>query len=144
MSADALLSRLEKVRKVGNGKWMACCPAHADKSASLSIRETDDGRVLVHCFAQCGVDEVLGSLGMDASALFPPREQSKHFAKGKPSLDPFQALRALADDAVVVLVACRMALNGESLTENDMNRLSESAGRFQDARTFVMGGRHGR
>ena len=37
-----LLSRLDKVRQSGPDSWMACCPAHEDKSASLSIRHADD------------------------------------------------------------------------------------------------------
>ena len=34
-----ILSRLQKVKKVGNG-WQACCPAHADRDPScVSMRE---------------------------------------------------------------------------------------------------------
>jgi hypothetical protein len=37
-----------------NGKgYMAKCPAHADRRASLSISEGRDGRVLLHCHAGC-------------------------------------------------------------------------------------------
>ena len=52
MSADALLSRLDGVKKTGHGQWIARCPAHEDRSPSLSIAEKDD-RVLVHCHAGC-------------------------------------------------------------------------------------------
>jgi hypothetical protein len=53
-------------RKVGNG-WMACCPAHHDREPSLSISDTEDGKILVHCHAGCdqrGVVAVLRSLGL--------------------------------------------------------------------------------
>ena len=73
MTASAVLDRLEKVRKNGAGKWTACCPAHKDRSPSLSIRELDDGRVLLHCHAGCGVEDVLGAIGLDFEALYPPR-----------------------------------------------------------------------
>ena len=33
-------------RKVG-GAWMARCPTHDDREPSLSIRDADDGKVLV-------------------------------------------------------------------------------------------------
>lgn len=138
---DALLSRLEKVKKTGNGKWLACCPAHADKSPSLAIKEADNGTILIHDFGGCGVDEVLGALGMDATALFPPREQSEHLAKGMARFDAYQALRALADDINVILVANRMVIKGEKLQESDMAQLSNSAGRLLEAKTFVNGGR---
>ena len=72
MSADALLARLDGVRRSGNG-WTARCPAHEDRTASLSIAEGDDGRVLVHCFAGCNTMDVLGAVGMMLGDLFPER-----------------------------------------------------------------------
>src|SRR5205085_2756945 len=72
MSVDALLARLEKV-KGRNGSWTACCPAHADKSPSLAIKD-EGGKVLVHCFGGCTVEAVIGAVGMDLTELFPPKE----------------------------------------------------------------------
>ena len=43
----------------GDG-WMACCPAHDDRTPSLSIHEVD-GKTLFHCFAGCSQDEVLAA-----------------------------------------------------------------------------------
>lgn len=62
---DNLLSRLEKVRHVGRGKWMARCPVHDDRDPSLSIGQTDDGRVLLYCFG-CGAKgpEILEAVDM--------------------------------------------------------------------------------
>lgn len=55
---------------------VARCPAHKDRTASLSIRELDDGRTLVHCFAGCEVGAVLGAIGLDLADLYPPRKDS--------------------------------------------------------------------
>ena len=72
MSAAALLDRLERVRKVGAGRWIAQCPCHASTSkASLSVRELADGRVLVHDFGGCAVGDVLDAIGVDLAELFP-------------------------------------------------------------------------
>lgn len=70
MTVDAFLEELEKVRRNGRG-WTARCPAHEDKSPSLSVREGDDGRILVRCFAGCTVDKVCAALGLRLSDLFP-------------------------------------------------------------------------
>lgn len=51
-------------RRAGAGKWSARCPAHPDRSPSLSIQEGRDGRVLVHCFAGCEPADVLSALGL--------------------------------------------------------------------------------
>jgi putative DNA primase/helicase len=48
-------------RRVGGG-WMACCPAHNDRTPSLSIRESNDGKVLVRCRAGCGQRDVIAAL----------------------------------------------------------------------------------
>lgn len=38
------------------------CPAHDDRSASLSWRLSDDGRALLHCFAGCTFAEILEAI----------------------------------------------------------------------------------
>lgn len=70
---EVLLSRLDKVRQTGNKKWQARCPAHNDNSPSLSISEKDDGRILIHCHAQCGGAAVVEAVGLSLSDLFPDR-----------------------------------------------------------------------
>jgi putative DNA primase/helicase len=42
--------------------WMACCPAHEDRSPSLSISAGKDGKVLVCCHAGCGQRDVIAAL----------------------------------------------------------------------------------
>ena len=71
MSVDVILSRLDKVRKNGSNKWMACCSAHNDKSPSLSISERSDGWIGIHCFAGCEPSDILASIGLSMQDLFP-------------------------------------------------------------------------
>ena len=70
MDANLLLERLEKVRACGADQWMACCPAHDDRTPSLQIKQAND-RVLIHCHAGCGAVEVLEAVGLDWSVLYP-------------------------------------------------------------------------
>jgi len=42
--------------------WMARCPAHDDRNPSLSIRDADDGKVLVCCHAGCPQEAVVAAL----------------------------------------------------------------------------------
>jgi hypothetical protein len=60
VTAEAIAKALGG-RKVG-GHWMARCVAHPDRTPSLSIRDTADGKVLVKCFAGCGQTRVIGTL----------------------------------------------------------------------------------
>lgn len=74
MSAvEKLLERLEGVRRTGEGRWIAKCPAHGDRSPSLSIRATGDGTILLHDFAGCGALEVVHAVGLELADLFPER-----------------------------------------------------------------------
>jgi len=73
VSVDNILSKLEKPRSSGAGRWMARCPAHGDRSASLSVREFDTGVIGLKCFAGCTVEEVITALGLRMEDLFPPR-----------------------------------------------------------------------
>ena len=68
---DEILIYLERVRKRGQDKYMACCPIHGEKTPSLSLSVTKHGDVLAHCFG-CGANgqELVGYLGLSTSVLF--------------------------------------------------------------------------
>lgn len=70
MTAQTLIDRLQKVRRNGDKRWQACCPAHDDRTPSLVVQELDDGRVLVKCFAGCGAADVMAAVGLSLSDLF--------------------------------------------------------------------------
>lgn len=67
MDIKEFLSKLEKVKKYGNG-YTACCPAHKDKNPSLSIKE-EDGKILLHCFAGCETEKICNALGITTRDL---------------------------------------------------------------------------
>jgi len=60
MNAEGIARALAG-RKAGGG-WMARCPAHEDRQPSLSICDSDDGKVLVCCHAGCAQQCVIATL----------------------------------------------------------------------------------
>lgn len=44
------------------GRGVVKCPAHEDRSPSLSWRLADDGRALLHCFSGCTFPEILAAV----------------------------------------------------------------------------------
>lgn len=56
--------------KKGNGGYIARCPAHDDRNPSLSISEGNGGKVLLHCFAGCTIDEICKACDLNVSDLF--------------------------------------------------------------------------
>lgn len=67
---DEFLARLEGVRARGEGRWLARCTAHEDRSPSLSIAMRD-GKILLKCFAGCSAYDVVSAAGMELSDLMP-------------------------------------------------------------------------
>lgn len=142
MSVDHLLSRLDKVKQTGAGRYLACCPAHEDRKPSLAVRELDDGRVLVHCFSGCAVHEVLDAVGLGMDALFPPRELPGPVRRENRPFPAADVLRAVAFEALVVLAAGTAMLAGEPLGAVDRARLMLAVSRLQAA-LDAGGVRHG-
>ena len=65
-----VLERLAGVR--GNApQWTAKCPAHEDRTASLSIGIRRDGRTLLRCHGGCQFLEILAALNLDTADLRP-------------------------------------------------------------------------
>jgi DNA primase len=130
MPVEALLSRLTKVRG-RNGSWTACCPAHEDKSPSLAIKEVD-GKVLVHCFGGCSVEQVVGAVGMDLTELFPPRTPDY---KPQPRAKFYAAdlMRVIAMEARIVAVAAYDMGKGKTLPVTDLARLRQACQRINSA-----------
>ena len=60
MTAETIAKALGG-RKAGGG-WMARCPAHDDRTPSLSIRDAEDSKVLVRCHAGCDQERVIAAL----------------------------------------------------------------------------------
>lgn len=144
MTAPALLDRLDRVRQTGPATWLAACPAHADKSPSLSIRELDDGRVLVHDFGGCSVHDVVAAIGLEMTDLFP----EKPITHAKPERRPFPAadvLRALANEVFIVLLVAGDLLKFADLFLNqaDLQRLELAVDRIATAARIAGGSRHG-
>jgi len=133
MSVDTLLSRLEGVRKTGKGTWRARCPGHNSRGQTLAVRETDDGRVLLHCFAGCAVESVLSSVGLSVSDLFPERLEGHHHGPERRLFPTADALRAVAFECLVIVAAGAALLAGESIEVADRERVMLAMGRIQGA-----------
>ncbi len=80
MTIDEIRPLLHGFKQVGKGQYKACCPAHDDKNPSLSISETENGHVLLNCFAGCSQEAIANSLGVSAGEL-KPSLQSKDSRK---------------------------------------------------------------
>lgn len=141
--ADRLLSRLDGVRKTGDGRYIARCPAHHDLGPSLSLRELPDGRLLLHCFAGCPVSDVLGAVGLDFHHLFPDAPLAHLAPRERQPFAPLDVLKALAHEALVLQLIAEDMRNGP-LTDEGNHRLDTAISRIREGVTLAEGARNAR
>jgi hypothetical protein len=127
---DNLLSRLNKVKKTGKDSWKACCPAHRSNKQSLAIRD-DNGKMLIHCFAEgCAIEDVLGAVGLTFADIMPERT-----GETKASKKPFYAddvLQISSDEILVAYLIVKKMLDG-TVNATDMQRLIICGSRLRHA-----------
>lgn len=126
MKSEDFLSRCQKVKRTSRDSWIACCPAHEDKNPSMTVKETAD-TFLIHCFAGCDINSILGAVGMDVSDLYPDTDHVK-----TTRISTADALRCLSFEAMVV-VASAGTMRQRELSGAEMDRLVLASSRIQAA-----------
>lgn len=134
--AARVLAGLEGVRATGRGTWIACCKAHDDSTPSLSIRELEDGRLLLHCFGGCGTHDVVAALGLELHDLFPPQphDNMRRPRERRPfsAADALRLIDAEVQRAALLLAVC--ASTPEQITPERRARLMRAASSIRSAR----------
>ena len=140
-----VLDRLERVRRCGKG-YTARCPAHPDKTASLSLAEGRTGAVVLHCFAGCTALEVVGALGLQLADLFPERlspmdpTQRRELREYAKQSNWRAALNVLALEGTIVLIAAHDIHHLGGLGSSaDLARLRLALDRITSAREVLHG-----
>jgi hypothetical protein len=131
VSAQALLDRLDGVRQYGAGRWRARCPAHGSKGGTLSVHEKSDGRVLVHCFAGCAVEEVVGAVGLAINDLFPEERIGERIQGERLRVPAGDLLLVAAFEVLkVATIAAAHREGGPPFTDGEVAVLYTAAGRL--------------
>jgi hypothetical protein len=98
------------------------CPAHPDRNPSLSAWHTD-GKLVVHCFAGCSVEDIVHALGLTLADLF-----DEHLSEP----DPLAEYRRRAVDGFKQWRDCTLNRIGHELRLRDeLVRLIEEQVRLE-------------
>jgi hypothetical protein len=135
MSASTLLSRLDNVRQTAPCRWVARCPAHDDRSPSLSVRELDDGRVLLHDFGGCETEAVLAAIGLTLGDLF--ARPLGEFSASRTAMPARDLLVMLDHEVIVAVLILNDVVQRRAVTEPQVRRLMQAASRIGAARDMV-------
>ncbi len=112
---DLVLSRLDGVKATGRGKWMARTPTREDKTPSLSIRERDDGCVLLKDFGGDDTADVLAAIGLTFADLYP--DSNRRPARRGPNGTAVEVERR------IVAFGTSLLAQGMQLPPSDLERL---------------------
>jgi len=128
---NQLLAKLDKVKSLSNGKWLACCPAHSDKSPSFTIKLADNDRILLHCFGGCSVNEILDAVDMEMSDLYP---ESTLYQKGSkpPRFNKYELFDRLITETGIISLSITQLLEGKNLNPIDLNRVLLAVSTIED------------
>lgn len=137
-----IISRLSKVRRTGDGRYVACCPVHSDKSPSLAVTQKPDGIVLAHCFG-CGAGgvDICNALGIDPATLFPPSDNPRYQKQSRSGFSAWQMLHSLRDDLVRLLIIANDLKKIDALPPDDRDFIAEVILRLYDGLSYLEGAR---
>ena len=100
MTFQEIIDRLE-AKGQGN-RYMAKCPAHDDKQASLSVSQAGNGKILLKCHATCPTEQVVSAMGLTMQDLFPEKTKKQRTSK----LGPIEAMYNYCDENGALLFQC--------------------------------------
>lgn len=133
-ATSKLLERLSRVRETGPGRWAACCPAHDDKSPSLSVRDAGD-ILLIHCFGGCSAGEILGAVGLSLRDLYPDGGlESRALRRGQRRIPARDALAAIDREALLVATVASDLRHCRVIDGATWGRLAVAVARIGQAR----------
>jgi hypothetical protein len=132
-----ILDRLDGVRQTKPGRWIAKCPAHPDRSPSLSIKEENDGRILLLDFGGCPTQIVLQAIGLDFRDLY-DAPLAHHLPPIRGGFTARELLELTAHEATVAALLARDA-QSRQLTVEEITRLEKAADRLTKAQALVHG-----
>jgi hypothetical protein len=140
-AATKLLDCLDRPKQIRAGSWAAGCPCcQSKRGRPLSVRELDDGRVLLHAFCGCSTEAVLGVLGLTLTDLFPERITGSGADQFKPAASRIPArdlLQIISEETSVVAIIAADMIAKKNISDTDWQRLALAASRIGKACNYV-------
>jgi len=143
MPSQLLLTRLDGVITSGKG-WRCFCPSCGGRSRKVSIAESENGSLLIHCFGGCAVHEVLGAVGLTVGDLFQRRDlrtmsaiERREYRQHALIPKWRAALDVLSHEATVLLIAASKMGDGDLLDDAELTRMRLAAVKVFDVKEVL-------
>ncbi len=133
------LNRLDKVRRMGEGRWIACCPAHGDKHPSLNIKLSDGDVILLQCRSGgCSAYDIVSAVGMNLSDLFPKTDRH-HAPRQKYPFSAREILAAMVPESICIALIGKQMSQGITPDEKTLQTLILAVSRISAAHSYAEG-----
>jgi hypothetical protein len=99
----------------------------------MTVREVEDGMLLVHCFAGCGIDAIAGAIGLSISDLMPDKQPDELRKSRKIPFSPSDVLACTKNDASLIYVVMCDLDKGIDLTDKQIKAAKKAAARIYSA-----------
>jgi hypothetical protein len=141
--ADIVIRRLRGV-KGSRPQWSARCPAHADSRPSLSLTELEDGTLLVHCFADCPVEDVMKEIGLTERQLY-VSEDARGYGdrRGEIKAGPYSADEEPVGDPVIDYTHFTRIAKNCQVSRRKLRELAQELGLSVDSLLALQVGHNG-
>jgi hypothetical protein len=101
-----VLRKLDGVQRRG-GYWMARCPAHEDREASLAVARGTAQPVVLDCHAGCATTDVLAAIDLTMADISNPQAEPR--GEWTPRGDAVAVYDYVDEDAKLLFQVCRAA-----------------------------------
>jgi hypothetical protein len=139
-SASDILTHLQKVKRLGDGRYIALCPCHNDRNPSLGVTLKPDGKWLIRCFS-CGAKgiDVCNTLGIDPISLYPSNNNPRYEKQKRSGFSALQLMNAMEADLVRLLIIANDLNAIDALSDDDREFVSEVVIRINDGLQYLEG-----
>ena len=124
---ESFLSRVTS-SKYTNGEYRCSCPgplhSRGDRNPSLSVKQCEDGSIVLYCFAGCSAYDVVSAVGLTMKDLYP---QTRRPAVGPNYKFLYESIK---DELIVLAIAASQIEMGKELSAEDLSRLKKTAMRL--------------
>lgn len=121
-SGEVLLSRLDKVHRLSDGRYQACCPVHDDRNPSMTVTILPD-KVLTYCHSQqCSHGDILKAVNMDFQDFY----ETDHDAAQRSGIAHPVKLKPVSESDLnlqIIRIAKQYRAKGKELSLEDISRL---------------------
>ncbi|MCP3931201.1 MAG: hypothetical protein GY705_19120, partial [Bacteroidetes bacterium] len=115
------------IKQTGSNRYLSKCPAHEDRSPSLSIT-TEPEKILLHCHAGCSPQSIVESVGYSLGDLFTEDEKLKGEYRQHKKIQ-FHEAQFLTDFQIVKLAESDLSRN-KKLSQKDTQTANGSYSRL--------------